>query len=430
MTPLDLRNQDAYFESCLRLAGELLADFWSPEEVLKAEARINAYPGLEALGPPKSVRVLEDFTGLEELGRRAVLDGRVMLEHSAAGEATRLGLGPKFSLTPQALIREAASFLPGDDFSDLLPVSLGLRHLIQPVLETRRLAVESGLDPAEVVARQRVLLVTGENHVEPMGLPALRALARLIPPERLWIMGQKAFHGLWRPKGGEWTMDPNSPKRLHNHGQMAMQKTMEGQIKKLSASGGLMALSSSEVAEVWGELEDLVSFNIEDLDYLSRAIDFECLGLAVRLGRSGYGMVMELVPNNLHRPVKGGMCAFDPALDRDVMVESFRLMDLAPKDVLFLNKNFNHYPRPARVFGRLREGGLFMPVRVFDSRVYFQPVQGDLNFLIRTAFFTRREAKRLNPLKTAADIPAALEAMRRQDAQPGFRELAEEIQGR
>jgi hypothetical protein len=67
-----------------------------------------------------------------------------------------------------------------------------------------------------------------------------------------------------------------------------------------------------------------------------------------------------------------------------------------------------------------------MPVGVFGGRVYFQPVQGDANFLLPTAFFTRRQARPLNSLKTPDDIPAALAAMRAQDAQPGFLDFARE----
>jgi hypothetical protein len=429
MPRLDLASPESYVKTSLDLANSLLADFRSPAEVAKAEARINAYPGLEKLETPKSIRVLEDFSGLEDLGRLAVLEGRVLWEHPAAGKALRLGLGPKFPLTPEVLAKKAARLSGSDCFEDLLPISLGLRHLLQPVLEIGSLALQSGLDPATVLARQRVFLIVGEDSLESVGRPALRALAKVINPDNLWLMGQKAFHGLGRPEGGKWEVDPLSPKRLHNHGQMAMQKAMDGQVRRLGAKGDLAPMGRAELEAVLGELDDLVSFNIEDLDYLGRAVDLESLGLASRLGRSGYGMVMELAANNPKRPVMGGMCAFDPALERDVMIESFRLIDIAPKDILFLNKNFNHYPRPAKLLSRLREEGLFMPVRVLDDRVHFQPVQGDLNFLARTAFFTRRGARPLNSLKTAADIPAALEAMRRQDAQEGFKELAEDLLG-
>ncbi|MDR2455515.1 MAG: hypothetical protein LBE49_02820 [Deltaproteobacteria bacterium] len=429
MPRLDLSTPQSYVETTLALANSLLAEFRSPAEVAEAEARINAYPGLEKLEPPKSIRVLEDLSGLEDLGRRAVLEGRVLWEHPAAGMALRLGLGPKFPLTPEVLARKAAGLYGLEGFEDLLPISLGLRHLLQPILEIGSLARQSGLDPAQVLFKQKVFLIVGEDSLDSVGRPALMALAKLVNPDNLWLMGQKAFHGLYRPRGGKWEVDPLSPKRLHNHGQMAMQKAMDGQILRLGPEGLLLPIERPRLEAVLDELDELVYFNIEDLDFLARAVDLESLGLAARLGRSGYGMVMELVANNPRRPIMGGMCAYDPALGRDVMIESFRLKDVAPKDILFLNKNFNHYPRPVKLVRRLREEGLFMPVRVADDRVHFQPVQGDLNFLTRTAFFTRREVRPLNSLKTAADIPAALEAMRRQDAQEGFKELAEDLLG-
>jgi hypothetical protein len=43
---------------------------------------------------------------------------------------------------------------------------------------------------------------------------------------------------------------------------------------------------------------DKISYNIEDLDYLTYAIDFAGLGLALELGRQGYNMIMEVVANN------------------------------------------------------------------------------------------------------------------------------------
>jgi len=65
------------------------------------------------------------------------------------------------------------------------------------------------------------------------------------------------------------------------------------------------------------------SYNIEDLDYLTGSLDFHSLGLVLELGEKGFRMVMEVVANNPLKPQKGGMLAWDPALERDVMIESF-----------------------------------------------------------------------------------------------------------
>ncbi|MDR2934730.1 MAG: hypothetical protein LBV70_02420, partial [Candidatus Adiutrix sp.] len=169
-----------------------------------------------------------------------------------------------------------------------------------------------------------------------------------------------------------------------------------------------------------GQAESLATYNIEDLGYLTRALDLEALGLALALGGQGFRMVMEIVPNQPDRPVKGALCAHDPVLGRDVMVESLRLRGLPPEKIGHINKNFNHYPRPAEVFGRLAAEGLFLPAAVKEEGLFFQPVRGDMNVLVPTAFFTREKPEPLSAWKSPADTPAALAALDRQDAQPGF----------
>jgi hypothetical protein len=439
---MDLDSPASYAESCRRLAAERLRGLAGPAEAAAAEAELNAYPRPERLEPPRTVRFLEDLAGLEDLGRRAVLEGRVIWEHAAAGEATRLGLGRKFFLKPADLTAGpaagscfAADAGPAADSAALnsvsnsvfdaeppWPVPLGQRHLLQPILEIAALAREAGHDPANILARQRFLVVASEETFEATAALTAAALAPFLPLENVWLMKQLAFHGLDRGPDG-WFFDLGSPRRLHNHGQLAMQKTMDGQIRRLSDGGPAAPMSRTEFFAQLEEADDLASFNIEDLDYLTGALDLRTLGLAVRLGAEGCGMVMELSANHPQRPVKGGSCFWDPELGRDVMIEGFRLRTFPAEKFKLLNKNFNHYPRPARVFERLRQEGLFMPVAVKDFKVYFQPVQGDLNFLIPTAFFARREQKPLNSLKTSADFSAALAALKAQDRQPGFREL-------
>ena len=414
MSDLDLSSPAAYAESCRRIANRDFAGR-SLAEVEAASEDYNAYPGLAGLTPPRSLITLEDYLDddLRDRARRAVLEGLIFWEHAAAGEATRLKLGPKYLIEPG----QVAPSQPG-----LLTLPLGARHLWQWVLEITGLAREAGLDPARVLARQQLLLVVNEGVRETITRRILAADFLGLNPENFLLLTQPAFPGLTRGPDG-WNFDPATARRLHNHGQMAMQKTMGGQIFHLDRAGQVHRLSQAEFFGRLAAAADLVSYNIEDLDYLTRALDFETIGLALRLADQGYGMTMEIVAQNPDHPVKGGLCAFDPALSRDVVIESFRLRDLAPAQISHLNKNFNHYPNPARVFQKLHQEGLFMPVVVKDGGLYFQTVQGDLNFLVKTAFITRRAPVALRSWKSAEDTPAALAAMARQDAQPGFAAL-------
>jgi hypothetical protein len=108
------------------------------------------------------------------------------------------------------------------------------------------------------------------------------------------------------------------------------------------------------------------------------------------------------------------------------MIESFQLGDIENRDIKFLNRNFNHYPSPSVCWGRIKEQGLPMPITVKDGFLYFQPVQGDINFLVKTAFFRRQEMRPIRNLKSPAALPLAINRMYAQDCQPGFKEFAQQ----
>jgi hypothetical protein len=209
---------------------------------------------------------------------------------------------------------------------------------------------------------------------------------------------------------------------------MVMQQTMARQLFTL---GGAHAWDKKfhprqDVADWLQRFADKISYNIEDLDYLTGSLDFHGLGLALELGDQGYNMVMEVSANNPAKPQKGGMLAWDPELGRDVMIESFQLGDIENRDIKFLNRNFNHYPSPWVCWGRIKEQGLPMPIAVKEGFLYFQPVQGDINFLVKTAFFRRQEMRPIRNLKSPAALPLAINRMYAQDCQPGFKEFAQQ----
>lgn len=429
MTELDLESPESYLISVKRIADARLSSFKNAVEVGFAADDINAYPGRENLESPSAGNVLEDEgDDLAELGRKAVLEGKIFWEHTAAGEATRLGMGSKYFILPERLERALAEDGGPAPEGGIMPLELGRRHLVQLVYEIGRLADESGVDPKMALARQRMLLVVPDEGMPTIAHGAARDLAGTLPRESLLFMVQTAFHGLEKGPSG-WVQDPLSARRLHNHGYLAMQKAMEGQVFRLGDGGRPEPLSRRVFGGLLEESWDLVSCNIEDLGYLTAALDLQTAGLAVRKRSEGYGMMMEVMPNNPERPIKGGMFAHDPRLGRDVVVESFRLKGVGPKDIRFLNRNFNHYLDPARTVERIREEGLFMPVSVKDGRLYFQPVQGDISFWAKTFFFTRKNAAPINSLKARPDIPSALKAMRLQDAQPGFAGFARRLAG-
>jgi hypothetical protein len=76
-------------------------------------------------------------------------------------------------------------------------------------------------------------------------------------------------------------------------------------------------------------------------------------------------------------------------------------------------------------WSRIKEQGLPMPIAVKEGFLYFQPVQGDINFLVKTAFFRRQEMRPIRNLKSPAALPLAINRMYAQDCQPGFKEFAQ-----
>jgi len=242
-------------------------------------------------------------------------------------------------------------------------------------------------------------------------------------------MAQESFHGL-NLKDGRFFYDRHSPRRLHNHGQMVMQQAMDHQLFSLIGAHPQDKTSHSrQVVRDWLQgFVNKISYNIEDLDYLTGSLDLSGLGLALELGDQGNHMVMEVMANNPAKPQKGGMLAWDPKLHRDVMIESFQLGDLGNAEITYLNRNFNHYPQPYVSWQRVSEAALPMPVTVKDGFLYFQPVQGDVNFLVNTAFFRRRQMEPIRSLKTPASLPMAINRTFAQDRQEGFREFAQRCQ--
>jgi hypothetical protein len=449
-TPLVLESNETYFSSCLRIAQERFGHFPSIEALGQAEDDLNAYPRLDRLEDPRDIRIL-DPDALSETDLRfayeTVLDGRVFWEHAAAGEATRLKMGAKYliradrdlgslektaALITQATGRETSPDMVRARFDadpgNLLPLNLGARHMIQLAYDLDQLARRNGRDPQDVLARQHVLVVLNEKTAETILRETVQARFYGFVRENYLFMIQPAFPGI-DLREGRFVVDPDSERRLHNHGQMVMQETMDDQLFRMDEQGRREYLKAAEVRGILEGMRDKVSYNIEDLDYLTGAVDWPGLALALALGREGFHMVMEIVANDPHHPIKGGMAAYDRDLSRNVMVESFQLKGMDVAHIRYLNKNFNHYPFPAQSFEALKENGLFMPSAVKDCRLYFQPVQGDINFLAPTVLVMRRVLKPIRAWKSAVNTPDAVNAMAAQDRLPGFIEFVKRVTG-
>jgi hypothetical protein len=444
-----LRSREDYIASCVTLAQENLSHFSSLADIAAREGEINRYPRLDRLEAPRLVHVLED-EGPQGPGpvraKEAVARGEILFEHAAAGEGTRLMLGPKYFLNPaRELTVESLAHLMSQEAGeiisraavaerlecqpqDLLPLPLGTRHMLQLALDLTRLAQELGESPPEVLRRQHLLVIISREMAARIDKEFYQWHFYGFNPDQVYFMVQESFHGL-NLKAGRFFYDAASPLRLHNHGHMVMQQCLDRQLFTLGGAhpwDQKSTLPQEAVGDWLQGFADKISYNIEDLDYLTASLDVAGLGLALELGDRGYHMVMEVMANNPLKPQKGGMLAWDRELERDVMIESFQLGEIKNAKIGFLNRNVNHYPQPGVTWRRVRDEGLPMPITVKDGFLYFQPVQGDINFLVPTAFCRRREMPPIRNLKSPAALPLAINRMYAQDRQPGFKQFVQQ----
>ncbi|MBF0509555.1 MAG: hypothetical protein HQK57_11600, partial [Deltaproteobacteria bacterium] len=357
---VDLSSLTTYRESCLRLAARKLSSFLSLEEIAAAIDDINVYPRLDQLSPPQGMAYLDArHMSNEDLepARQAILNGRVLFEHAAAGEATRLKLGIKFliNIAESITLDNLAEFMGATvkevekDIriapSELLQLSLGARHMLQISFEISELARKAGLDQAEVLANQVMLVIVNQTSAERIVNEFVAADFFGFRPQNTLFMIQEAFHGVTYD-GRQFSFSPDSPALLHNHGQMVMQETIDDQVFYLDPHQDWrpVLLKAEQFFDILDRMDDKISFNIEDLSYLTGALDLPALALALRARDDGYRMVMEVTANSPEKPQKGGMAAYDRSLRRNVMIESFQLKGVSNSEIKYLNRNINHYP--------------------------------------------------------------------------------------
>jgi hypothetical protein len=479
MPVLVLDSFDTYTETSLAHLKWQLEIFFGDISTLDAAQvqekikELNAYENIGYLKPleEEHVVILDEEKINTTEAEQVVLNGEFFWEHAAAGEATRLGLGTKYLLDlskftiekiielrkaeiekdfkdapekKKELLKElnyhALLTQMGCKPSDLLPLNLGTRHMLQMVFDIKKLAKKHALDFHEVMKKQKTLIVLNEEAADEIINSWVTSRFFGFDCKNVFFMVQKSFHGIELKKGNLfYDKSHEKHKRLHNHGQMVMQKTQDKAIFTISQKGEKRYLNSKEFEKVLITAKDLLSYNVEDIDYLTGAVDWHSLALALDLGKKGYGMVMEVVAQNPHKPQVGGACFWDAKLERVVMIELNQLKGMTPGDIQHLNKNFNHYPNPVVSFRAVKAGKMHLHSDVKKSvdaegnekyYIYFCTPQGDINFHVKTAYVMRKNLKPISNWKSPATTPPAIKACYQQDKQPGFKEFAEDLLGR
>lgn len=475
---LDLTSVETYMTSTLGHLKWQLDNFfednskYSLEHIQNRIAELNEYENIEHLKPltDEHIEILDDETIDVAEAEKVILNGEFFWETAAAGEATRLGLGTKYCLKLSDLSLKSIIDMRTDeiksDFKDdpdkaiemiaelteenltkqigcrpeeTLPISLGVRHMIQMVYDVRKLARKHGLDEDSVVKKQKVLLILNETTNERIVKEVLKYNFFTLNPDNFFFMVQKNFPGIDFNSGEPYyDKTHENHKRLHNHGQMAMQKVHDNEIFRLDSSGERNYISYDEFEKALAMTKVLLSYNVEDIGYLANSIDLPALALSLHMKDKGHNMTMEVVAQNPHKPQKGGACFYDAKKERPIMIESNQLKDLDVAEITHLNKNFNHYMDPVTVFRELKKGELRMHTDVKKAKdasgntkhyLYFCTPQGDINFIVSTAYVMRKNLKPIQNWKSPATTAPTVKACRDQDLQPGFKEFASEVLG-
>ncbi|MCL5774487.1 MAG: hypothetical protein M1536_08970 [Firmicutes bacterium] len=474
--PLVLASFETYIKSSLENLKWQLKRYFGDTSKLSVEdvrdnlARLNAYENIDCLKEieKEHITILDENEIDTREAEEVVLKGEFFWEHAAAGEATRLGAGTKYVLklsdfpveriinlrkreiekdfkSDPATVKKLISELTGKNLlkqmecrpEDILPLTLGARHMLQMAYDIVKLAKKHGKNPEEVLKKQKMLLVMNGPTAERIINDFIRHNFFGFNRKTVFFMIQKSFPGI-DIKNGESFYDTSHERhyRLHNHGQMVMQKTQDNVIFYIDDDKSRRYLKSKEFENILGTVKDLVSYNIEDMDYLAGSIDWQSLALSLELGKQGYAMTMEIVGQNPLKPQKGGACFRDDNKKRVVMIESNQLMGMKEEDIKHLNKNFNHYPNPVIAFRAVKEGKMHLHIDVKHSvdrngnpknYIYFCTPQGDINFLVKTAYIMRKKVKQIANWKSPATTPAAVKACFKQDYQKGFKEFVEKI---
>lgn len=466
---VNLNDISSYKKTALDAIESRLKNFYGIIEHLTVEKiqsevqEINRYENLDSLKPisKEDIIILKDDIPTKN-AEECILNGRFFWEHAAAGEATRLGLGTKFLLNLKDLSTEQIVQMikneekkDNPDLSDieidkkvdvenikkvmgctpedLLDISLGARHMLQMSFDVAKLAKKYGKDPDEVLKKQSTLVILNESTAEEIISQFEKFNFFGLSSKNVFFMIQKSFSGIDIKDGKLFYDEHNNNKRLHNHGQMFMQKCHDNSIFFIK-EGKKHYLSADEFRSILEKHDDMLSFNIEDIGYLTSAIDLQSLSLALDLKVKGFNMVMEIVAQNPYKPQKGGGAFFDKKLNRVVMIESNRLLGIKNEEITHLNKNFNHYPDPVVAWSTVKEKGLPFPFDIKkakdidgNDKLYIYPcaVQGDINFIVNTAYVMREVVKPISNWKSPATTPPTINACFNQDNQEGFKEFAQ-----
>lgn len=497
----DLSSPRNYRASNLKIVANMLQTWYeksgrklsslSMPEVAQHLNEISQYPRLEKLRfDPKEgdiIIVTPQVLSAKRLdqAKETYLYGRVFIEDLAAGEATPLKMGSKYTLTPLDLKKA----LGLENVGAPLPISLGTRHKLQFAFDLTNLAAGAGLNPGEVLKSQFILTVLNENIFNTVIREMIKYNFFGFDPSRMLFMVQNVYPGIEIFEGGV-RYSPHAPWRLWKHGDIVMTSTMDNQIFtiRFNIFGEIirMPLTAEQFGQILRETDVKISYPIEDILYPRGSIDLTKIGLALEYGEKGHRMIMEVVGQKPNTSMKkdmfvkngiteeefnkcldkgiledlgsgnyrfkpglfpdwispglkklwedsinahgGGFWAFDEELGRGVIIESDhggKIIDINRKDTLTTIKHLNAgrplLPHPFDTWQAVKNQGLMPHIDVKDGYLYPSILLGDQNFIVSTAFIREDPMEPVCTLEKINDLSDKLKAMEAQDKQADFR---------
>ncbi|MBU1026797.1 MAG: hypothetical protein KKA31_03605, partial [Candidatus Margulisbacteria bacterium] len=352
MQRLNLRSHQSYLHSFRAAVQARLEKFYGQKlahvttrEIARDQGQLLAYKGLDQVDrspagviPSQKISV----SPLELYGsKQMVLNGQFFTEHTVGGIATRLNkgatrvkFGQKFFIPPKKLAYEICA----SGYGHLLEISMGERHMFQLAFGIQQLAKEMGTAHwTDVLARQKMLIVPNEDG-EQRTIDAFRKHSFFgFEPKNVMFVSSRFYPSLVLESG---VLRFNESHRiLHNHGIVPMQICMENEIFTVNPdTGEKTTVPRWKYRDVLSQMLNKISYNVEDLDFFRKPIDYRAIAITVQFALRGYRMVMQIVPQNQKDPQKGGMYGVDTDLShpitakrgRGVVIESFQL-DLPPE---------------------------------------------------------------------------------------------------
>jgi len=467
---LQLTSHRAYLDSFRRVVEHQLRARYGEafprvtmEQLKREQGHLLRCPALDVPGfernPQRTIAKYDEMrlTPLEQESIRIMVQsGRLFTEHTVGGLATRINdsaqrvrFGPKYFMRPKDMAREIGVC----GYDTLLDLTLGERHFLQLAYALVKLARQMGGDRwTEVLDRQN-LSVVDNTRVNGQIVESFTKFGFFgFSPKRVLFNSSEFYAGLVLEDGKLYFDSAVDEKgnlahsRIHNHGIVPMQACMENTFFTIDPhTGQRNQVARHEYLRILKSVADLISFNVEDLDFFADPLDLKAIGIAMQFAQAGFRMVQDVMRQKQPplEPQKGGMLCLDPTLfdsltsqmGRLVIRESFEL-DLPPEknadgtpnpayqEALrkfgYINRNTNQYPHPAEISEILERHGLPVYPDVYREedgalRIGNLSPQGDINLLVPTAYVFRDSA--IRSLKARSDLALTLERLKAQDEQ-------------